>query len=269
VEVPQTANNTFKILRKLFNWAVTRDRLKISPCIGIEMPAPLNTKDRALKAEEISKLMQALDGPGLTMSTEVRLALKLILITAQRPGEVSGMHTSEINGSWWTIPADRSKNGKAHRVFLSDQAMDIIRLAIEHTKTAWDIPEDQEYTGYIFPCPHRKKDKPMERHAFSKALKRNQSDDGMTVLGIETFTPHDLRRTAATFMAELKELDEVIDAVLNHSKQGVIKVYNLYRYDKEKQLALEKWGRELSKICTGTTTGGGKVIPFQPVLKAA
>ena len=59
------------------------------------------------------------------------------------------------------------------------------------------------------------------------------------------FTPHDLRRTAATFMAESGELDEVIDAVLNHSKQGIIKVYNLYRYDREKQHALQAWEQKL------------------------
>lgn len=53
-------------------------------------------------------------------------------------------------------------------------------------------------------------------------------------LGIDHFTPHDLRRTAATRMAESGEMDEVIDAVLNHAKQGIIRVYNLYRYDKEK-----------------------------------
>jgi len=53
-------------------------------------------------------------------------------------------------------------------------------------------------------------------------------------------------------MAESGELDEVIDAVLNHSKQGIIKVYNLYRYDKEKQNALEAWEQKLLSIITAT-----------------
>lgn len=58
----------------------------------------------------------------------------------------------------------------------------------------------------------------------------------------------------ATFMAQMGCMDEVIDAVLNHSKQGVIKVYNLYRYDKEKQEALEAWERKLRGIISGTGT---------------
>jgi integrase len=245
---PQTANNIFKIIRKMFNWAVEKDRLKISPCLGVKAPASTIAKDRALSAAEIKTVWNSLATPDISMTLEVRQAIKLILLTAQRPGEVSGMHTREIDGSWWTIPAERSKNKKAHRVFLSPLASEIINQTIEQVKAVRDIPEDHEYCGYIFPCPHRSKDKSIERHALSKALKRNESEDGLTTFGIALFTPHDLRRTAATFMAESGELDEVIDAVLNHSKQGIIKVYNLYRYDKEKQKALEAWEQKLINI---------------------
>jgi len=150
---------------------------------------------------------------------------------------------------------------------LSPLAREIIAKAIEEAKAAQDraevrkarenkiafkVSEDKGYCGYIFPCPHLKKEKPIERHSFSKALKRNESEDGLTTLGISTFTPHDLRRTAASFMAESGEMDEVIDAVLNHSKQGIIKVYNLYRYDKEKQKALETWEQKLISIVIAT-----------------
>ncbi len=282
---PQTANNVFKIMRKMFNWAVEKDFLQTTPCLSVKMPATAKAKDRALSTAEIKTLWASLDDitPELSMTNTVKQALKLILLTAQRPGEVSAIHTEEIDGNWWTIPSERSKNGKAHRVYLSPLAQEIITEAKEDAKRARYnaevrnaketkrepvlIPEDQEYTGYIFPCSRRFEgadkgrvkvdEKPIERHALSKALKYNESEDGLTTLGIATFTPHDLRRTAATFMAESGELDEVIDAVLNHAKQGVIKVYNLYRYDKEKQMALESWARKLESIVTGTK---GKVI---------
>jgi len=61
-------------------------------------------------------------------------------------------------------------------------------------------------------------------------------------------------------MAESGEMDEVIDAVLNHAKQGIIKVYNQYRYDKEKQIALDSWARKLTGITTGKVS---KVIPMK------
>ncbi|OGU07789.1 MAG: hypothetical protein A2075_19280 [Geobacteraceae bacterium GWC2_58_44] len=55
-------------------------------------------------------------------------------------------------------------------------------------------------------------------------------------------------------------MDEVIDAILNHAKQGIIRVYNQYRYDKEKRSALESWGRKLQSIVSGKAAG--RVISF-------
>jgi hypothetical protein len=52
-------------------------------------------------------------------------------------------------------------------------------------------------------------------------------------------------------MAQAGEMDEVIDAVLNHAKQGVIKVYNQYRYDDEKQVAMEELEYKLTCIING------------------
>lgn len=262
---PHAANNTFKILRKLFNWAVEKDRLIISPCMSIKLPTKVESRDRALSVDEIKIFWTALDaGPlttgtvGISMSNQVKHALKLILITAQRPGEVSGMHTSEIDGDWWTIPSERSKNGKPHRVPLTSFAHEIIAQSILEVKKARDIPLDKEYKGYIFPCPHRAKDKPMERHALSRALKRNEKD-GLT-LGVAPFTPHDLRRTTGTRLAEMRFMDAEIDALLNHQKEGIIKVYNLYRYDKEKVVALETWERKLKSLITNDHNG--KVVPI-------
>ena len=60
-------------------------------------------------------------------------------------------------------------------------------------------------------------------------------------------------------MSQLGFMDEVIDAVLNHTKQGVIATYNLNRYDKEKQQALEAWERKLKSIITGTASN---IIPI-------
>lgn len=247
---PGTANNTFKIVRTMFNWACKKSILETSPCDRVEMPAPLVVKDRALDAAEIKTLWDSLNDKSVSMIPEVRQMLKLILITAQRPGEVSGLHTREIDGEWWNIPAERSKNGKAHRVYLTGLARGIISEAIQRVKRIREIPSDQEYSGYIFPCPHRAKEKSIERHALSRALKRNESPDGETTLGVATWTPHDLRRTAATQMSELRFMDEIIDAILNHTKQGIIATYNRNKYDAEKQQALESWERRLISITT-------------------
>lgn len=261
---PAMANNTFKIIRKMFNWATEQDIMGSSPVYSIKrLPAPKVSRSRYLDADEIKKLWNTIEDSSI--STQTRNALKLVLITAQRPGEVAGMHTSEIDGDWWTIPETRAKNGKAHRVFLTTLAKGIIQQATEQIKRDRNITMDTEYNGYVFPCPHEAKKKPMERHALSRALARNFAwpvtdkkgkqlfdADGKPAtenrLGVAHFTPHDLRRTAATFMAEAGEMDEVIDAVLNHTKKGVTGVYIQYKYDKEKRAALETWERKLNNI---------------------
>lgn len=258
---PRGANNTAKIIRKMFNFAVERDIVEVSPFLGVKLPAPIVHRDRALTADEIRALWNSLDA--CKISGEIKRALRLILITVQRPGEVIGMHTSEIDGRWWTIPAERSKNKRAHRIYLSDLAMEIIG--------------DIEGKGYIFPCPHTKKTQPIAVTAVAHVVRRNISvpvvhqgkpvfdKNGEPVtenrLGVEFFRPHDLRRTAATFLAEMGFMDEVIDAVLNHVKTGIIKVYNLYRYDREKQQALEAWDRKLRSIVNGESAG--KVVSIR------
>lgn len=258
---PASANNTFQIIRKMFNFAVERDMIPFTPCAGLKLPAPKVVRDRVLSEAEIKTLWENI--PRCSMTPDVQRALKLILVTAQRPGEVACMHRKDIDGRWWTVPAGASKNGKPNRVFLTDLAMGLIGdLTVTDLKTG----EVKDKT-HIFPCPHKNKKKPMEGHALAVAVRRNLimpvvDENGRPVikdgepvmqnlLGVSHFTPHDLRRTAATFMAKAGEMDEVIDAVLNHAKQGVIKVYNVYRYDKEKQVALQRWQYKLKAIIDG------------------
>ncbi|MEI6127356.1 MAG: site-specific integrase [Pseudomonadota bacterium] len=269
---PGSANNNFKIIRKMFRFAVQRDILEYSPCDGVVMPAPLNRGDRVLSESEIKTLWYSLDT--CHVSHEIRSAIRLILLTGQRPGEVIGMHRSEIDDRWWTIPAERSKNKKAHRVYLTNTALELIgSLKVTDPKTG-----EVKDRGVIFPCPKKpkknelteneltEKERPMGRLSISQVVSRNLSfpvqvngkpvfsKNGEPVtenlLGVSAFTPHDLRRTAATFMSQIGFMDEIIDAVLNHTKQGIIRTYNLNRYDKEKQQALEAWGRKLLSIVT-------------------
>ena len=276
-DAPSMSNQTLKIVRKMFNFAVERDILPHSPCLGVKALAPETPRERTLSEDEIKTLWQTIESSAV--SEEIRRSLKLILVTAQRPGEVIGMHTGEIDAHWWTIPVERSKNKQGHRVYLTNTALALIGpLEVFDEETGEMKPK-----GYIFPCPHQKKVRSIESHAQAVAVRRNLAwpltdkkgkplydADGKSAtenkLGIAHFTPHDLRRTAATFMAQMGFMDEVIDAVLNHKKQGVIKVYNQYRYDKEKQQALETWERKLNGIISATES---KVISIQSGRKKA
>jgi len=98
----------------------------------VKKPTRQEYKDRILTDKEIVTVWRGLETAGMT--EEMKRALKLILVTAQRPGEVIGMHSNEIAGDWWTIPADRAKNGKTQRIYLTPTAK-------------WLIGDKQ---GYIF-----------------------------------------------------------------------------------------------------------------------
>ena len=252
---PAMSNQVLKITRKMFNFAIERDILQHTPFIGVKALAPNTRRERTLTETEIKAFWGNIENA--IISDEVKRALKLVLVTAQRPGEVSGMHIREIDGAWWTIPAERAKNGKAHRVYLTNMALELIG--------------DTQDKDYIFPCPHQDKEKPIEAHALSVAVRRNLEwplldkkgnalfgKDGKPAtenrLEVAKFTPHDLRRTAATFMASMGYMDEIIDAVLNHVKQGIIRTYNRHGYDQEKQKALEAWALKLATIVNGAKT---------------
>lgn len=294
---PVMSNRLRALVNKMFNFAVDRDILEMNPCSGVKPLCEEKPKERHLSELEIKTLWENLDKTDVIMSEESKRALKLVLVTAQRPGEVSGIHSNEIDGKWWTIPAERSKNGKAHRIYLTPLALELIgpleRIDKKTGKTIIDFKTGEPVLkGYIFESP--KGEKPIDEKGLARGLRRNIKGEAYRTdkikrrkgkdylrgaykdkplpedpnrLGVDPFTPHDLRRTAATFMAESGVLEEIVDRVLNHSRRGVTWVYNRYPYEKEIQAALELWERKLRSITSGNTIDN--VIPIQSGRKTA
>ena len=246
---PVMANRVLAYTRKLFSYAVKRDVLEANPFMGMDRPAKESGRERALSANEIKTLWANLDSA--RMSDSIKRALKLILVTAQRPGEVIGLHRSEIDGQWWTIPAERSKNKQAHRAFLSPLALELIG---DRDGYIFESPANPgvDAEGKQLPPTH------YEVRTMTRDIKANLPHTPESTvedrLKIAHFTPHDLRRTAATCMAEIGIAGDIIDRVQNHitkQKQGVGHIYNRYSYDREKQAALEELEIKISCILAG------------------
>lgn len=250
---PIAANRLLAVVRKLFAWAVDEGIIEESPSLGIKSPGKKVSKDRVLTPDEVRAVWALLEpltprrkddpapeGPVLAMSPDVRRALRLILVTAQRPGEVAGMTWEEVEGSWWTIPAERAKNGLSHRVHLSKLALEVLGTRGE---------------GYVFPSP-RPKAGHIHINALAQAVRVNQQ-----ALGVAPFTPHDLRRTAASIMAGAGVAPFTVERVLNHTLQGVQAVYNRHSYDAEKREALNRWAGHLGRIVAGK--GEEKVVEIR------
>jgi integrase len=246
---PIIANRTLAVIRKMFNFAVNRDIIPTSPCIGIQAPTPENRRDRVLTPEEIKAFWQGLDKTRVTAG--IRLALKLQLVTGQRKGEIINAPWEELDLStgWWTIPAKQTKlrlthnvqdglakNKLPHRVFLAPMAVELLQRV---KALSGDSP-------WLFPSPRG--NKPITGAAVDHALRL-----ALNSLEMEHFTPHDLRRSAATFMTGSCGIPRlVVSKILNHAEPHITAVYDRASYDKEKQMALEAWGRKLQAIIEGT-----------------
>ena len=240
------ANRTLALLRKTMNYAVERRKLKFSPCSHMPRPGGKETpKNRWLNDEELKIVWPKMDE---YLTPQTCRAIKLILVTGQRPGEVASMHWDQIDGRWWTIPGHIAKNGREHRVFLSDLALQLMG--------------DRRPGEFVFPARIAKKERdsrppqPVNPNAFGHALRAK-----MAHFEIEPFTAHDLRRTAASHLGKLGH-GLTAGRILNHAPRGVTdEVYMRYDFDAEKQKALESWSRKLEALAGQRTAD--KVVPLR------
>jgi integrase len=224
---PSAGNKLLDVIKRLYNFGIRRDLLEVNPARGIERPGVETPKDRALSESEIKTLWEGLDG-ARSVAADV---LRMILLTAARPGEVCGLPWAELDldTGIWSLPAARAKNGLAHRVPL--------------TKTALEIIERQPKTSrYVF--RGQRKGSALHTSRPSRLLAEHE------YFGIKNhYTPHDLRRTAASHMARIGIPRLVVKKILNHSERGdTTAIYERHGYDAEKRDALQKWERELLRI---------------------
>jgi integrase len=247
---PTSANRTHTILSKVFNWAIDSGLLDASPIAGMKKRAKEKAKERVLTPGEIRALWQALGESNIAPA--VVAALRVLLLTGQRPGEVAGIGLDEIKDGDGArarveIPANRMKGARAHIVPLAPMA-----LAIVH--------EMQKRAGqgqtHLFASEYADRGA-IARHTLSQALRRlipTLAPDGPDAEAILTLkanppTPHDFRRTVATGLAALGVLREDRMALLAHSHGDVHGThYDKYERFAEKRRALELWESHVAEI---------------------
>ena len=247
---PIAANRTLGVIRRMFNFAISRDLLDTTPVAMVKPPAKENQRERVLSPEEMRVFWKGLDeGP---ISPGICLALKLQLVAAQRKGELIGAALSEFDleeEKVWIIPPERAKNGKTHRVPLSPLAISLIE----------DARALADGSKWLFPSP--KGDIPVKPQAVNQALYRACLPiaerpkaarlSNKPTIGLTGIVPHDLRRTAASGMAALGINRLVISKILNHVESSVTSIYDRHGYNAEKRHALESWASHLESILSG------------------
>ncbi len=223
---PIMANRTKALISKIFNFGLSRDVVKFNPCLGVPMPAKARQRDRVLDENEIRAFWRALEG----MQPIMAATFKMRLLTAQRGTEVLRMRWEQVEGDWWTIPAEVAKNGLAHRVPISPQ----VRALLEELRgltghSVWVFASTQKKGSHL--------------KTVTRAAQRIAQ-----AAGLKDFSSHDLRRTAASHMTSMGIPRLVVSKILNHAESGITAVYDRHSYDWEKRRALEAWSCRLGEI---------------------
>jgi integrase len=249
---PVSANRTHSVLVTLFNWAVEDQILDATPIAALKKRAVEGSKDRTLNDAEFRVLWRQLEAAN-GMIDDVALALRVLMLTGQRPGEVAGARRSELFDlddparARWEIPAERTKARRAQVVPLAPMARKLFQTALAGRRG--------NGVG-VFGSRFESRDT-LARHSLSRALQRaiarlDRRDRAAASLMDKPPTPHDLRRTVATGLSALGVLREDRMAVLAHVVGDVHgAVYDKYERLKEKRAALLAWERHVVKVLRG------------------
>lgn len=263
--VTRTAKTTFSLMRQMFRFAVDRDIIEFEPTASIRK-AKIGGKDverdRVLAEGEIRQLARQMPAAGLMHSTEV--AVWIALSTCCRIGELLQARWKHVDlqAGKWTIPAEASKNGKEHGIYLSDFAM--VQFRRLHVLTGADT----------WCYPNRTGTEPVSSKTVTKQLGDRQRPDQAPMSGRAKaeysealvltggrWTPHDLRRTGATMMVALGVLPEVAERCLNHVEENRVKrVYQRHSYDAEMREAWRLLGERIELL---TRDDAGNVVTLR------
>jgi integrase len=236
---PVAAARARSRLMELYSWAMQRGLVEANPVIGTPVPDEhVGPRERVLSGEELAAIWHA------CRDDLYGKIVRLLILTGCRRQEIGSMQWRELDQEkgTWTIPAERSKNGRAHTLPLPEAAWQIIANV-----PAWHGGD------YLFG-----RRSGFGAWAISKALLDQRA-------GIAPWVLHDIRRSVATGMNddECGIAPHIVEAVLNHAtfRKGVAGVYNKASYQREIAAALNVWADHIRALVEGDKR---KIIPLRP-----
>lgn len=234
---PTARNRVCSSLSAFFNWAVREGLLDANPVTGTARADERGSRERVLTQAELAELWAALP------QGDFGDIVCLLLLTGQRREEIGGLKWSELDlgRSLIVLPPDRTKNLRQHEVPLSRQARAILQRQPKR--------KGRDFIFGIGEAGFSGWSKSKER--LDQALLAAHRKINRKAKPLPDWRLHDLRRTAATGMAELGTQPHIIEAVLNHvsgHKAGVAGIYNRARYESEMRNALQRWADHVEAI---------------------
>ena len=182
-------------LNTVFAWAAAHDLVTTNPLLAVGRALPKTAgkvqHHKALPWQEVPAMLATVDASSAAETT--KLCIRLLALTAARSGEVRGATWDEFDGDVWVIPPSRMKEGKAHRVPLSEAALAVL-------ERAWELTGGQ---GLVFPSW-------TGRSITPGALSKLFADLGIACV------PHGLRSTFRVWAAEAGVSWDVAEHALAH-----------------------------------------------------
>jgi len=255
---PATALHVRDIVKQIYGFAILHGEKVANPAadVGPASIATFRPRDRSLSPTEIRVMFTQLDHVP-TLPT-IRLGLRLILMTMVRKSELQDATWDEVDfeNAVWSIPAARMKRAKAHNVYLSAQALDIlVALKTCAGNSRFVLPSRYEANA------------PMSRATFNRVTTAVQERAVKEGLPLEPFTVHDLRRTGSTLLNELGFNSDWIEKCLAHedgrSSRGV---YNKAEYEVQRRHMLQEWSNVLDAWVDGRKYAPVLLPPQMPIL---
>ncbi len=253
---PVIANYLLADMKQMFNFARARDIVEANPCDGLskaQFGGAKVERDRVLSETEIRELLIKI--PGAKLQTRTEAAIWLMLSTGCRVGEISKALWSavDLEGRAWTIPAEDAKNTKEHRIYLSAFAVKWFEV-LKPTSGAsqWVFPAENKAGDHVCVKSITKQIGDRQREG-PPMQNRSQAVASLKLSGGD-WTPHDLRRTAATLAGELGTPPYVIERMLNHQQRNPLeRIYQRQSLEAEQREGWRLLGERLELLTSGAS----------------
>jgi integrase len=247
---PVARNRVRSSLSAFFAWAITEGFIELNPVAGTAKAEESGTRDRVLSEAELAEVWAALE------DDQFGDIVRLLILTGQRREEIGSLRWSEVDFERGLIvlPPARTKNKRLHEIPLSPLARAIIKQQPRSRDLVFGYGKGG-FSGWS-DC----------KAGLDQRLLDLRRDANHKAKPMPDWHLHDLRRTAATVMADkLGVLPHIIEAVLNHvsgHRAGVAGVYNRARYESEMREALQRWAQHVEAInCVTVPSAGALVLP--------
>lgn len=221
----QMALQTRNVLKRLFAYAIAREKTTFNPAAAVEAKfiASAKSRDVALTSDELGRLLRAIYQS--SMKRAHKLALHLLILCMIRKSELIEAKWEEIDfeKAEWSIPGERMKKDKPHFVPLSRQAL----AMFEELKGLASGSE------WIFPS-RGSLNQPIAKSTLNVAVRTLEHD-------VQDFVIHDFRRTASTHLHEAGFNSDWIEKALAHETKGIRGVYNRAQYAEQRREMLQWW----------------------------